>query len=77
VEEMDIVDGINDEVLENAMVVDDNEDPDFVDDITGKDMWNYDESLKMLEAEQQRYNDSLNKLNCSDTTGIDYDNTDS
>ncbi len=74
---MDIVDGINDEVLENAMVVDDNEDPDFVDDITGKDMWNYDESLKMLEAEQQRYNDSLNKLNCSDTTGIDYDNTDS
>ncbi len=70
VEEMDIVDGITDEVLANVTNVDDNEDPDLVDDITDDDMRYYEESLKYSEGEQQRYNESINQLNHSDTTGM-------
>jgi hypothetical protein len=77
VEEMDIVDGITDEVLANVTNVDDNEDPNLVDDIIDDDMRYYEERLKYLEGEQQRYNESINQLNNSDTTGIYYDNTDS
>jgi hypothetical protein len=57
--------------------VDDNEDPYLVDDITNDNMRYYKESLKYLEGEQQQYNESINQLNRSDTTGMYYDNTDS
>jgi hypothetical protein len=53
VEEMDIVDGITDEVLANVTNVDDNEDPDLVDDIAVDNMRYYKESLKYSEGEQQ------------------------
>ena len=76
VEEMDIVDGITDKVLANVTNVDDNEDPNLVDDVTDDDMRYYEESLKYLEGEQQRYNESINQLNCSDATGMYYDNID-
>jgi hypothetical protein len=76
VEEMDIVDGITDKVLANVTNVDDNEDADLVDDITNDNMRYYAESLKYLEGEQQRYNESINQLNYSDTTGMYYNNID-
>ncbi len=76
VDEMDIVDSITDKVLANVTNVDDNEDPNLVDDITNDDMRYYKESLKYSKGEQQRYNESINQLNCSDTTGMYYDNID-
>ncbi len=53
VEEMDIVDSITDKVLANVTNVDDNENPNLVDDITDDDMRYYEESLKYLEGGQQ------------------------
>ena len=80
VDEMDIVDGIDDDTWartgfdeDNA---DDDEDPELVDDITDKDLRLYDASLTS-EAKQCRYNDSITRLNQSDLADYERDDGDS